>query len=725
MGGRIWYCGRLLYTLCSGISRDRSGILDQDIYASSGIASLMVDLKETIRDLLNLGEDAADEEDGYGSFRMENISPELVVIPDTSDITEVNTRYPLIKPFAEAHIYWDDDEESLIYDVREPPMNEREEQIFDDLRHALEEKIDVPLSKLDTTEKILDYLEEKIDSTAAELGYRMTGEEKNKIMYYVYRNFAGINELEPLMHDPHIEDIGCSGLGIPVYIVHSKFGSIQTSIVFDDEEQLKNLVIKLAERANKYVSYADPLLDGTLPDGSRVNASLTQDVTTKGPTFSIRKFQEIPYSAIDLIEFGTVNYDLMAYMWMALQYQKSMLIIGGTATGKTTFLNSVVTFIQPEQKIVSIEDTRELQLPHENWIPSVTRTGVGKDSSEQEINMYQLLRESFRQNPDYVVVGEVRGKEASVLFQGMASGHPSLSTMHASAPSDVVSRLTTPPINLSPSLVETLDVIVSVTHAGEYGKNARRIKAIYEVEDISDEGSLRTNEYFSWSPVDDTFNQASQSSVLDKIGQQFGFSQGEIEDELEDRRKILKWMHENGYSQFSQVAQIVSEYYSNKEKVMAVVNSGEAANIESLLEQDAVSSQLPADIDKSLEDLENSIQTQDADSADMDESGAGNVPMDAEDTADPAHSTPRDTAVDTGGGTDDGTDDPATDASPVDAAAPEADRDTGDTTAEVNDLDGGRDEDVDINMDDLDELDDPFSDDDEDDEIEEDPFQDE
>ncbi len=564
---------------------------------------------------LSEGDDTEDE-DGYGSFRIESISPGLVVIPDSGDITETDVRYPLIKPFADAHIYWDEDKEALVYDVHEPQLNDREEQIFADLRSALEEKIDVPLSKLDTTQKIVDYLEKQINGTAIELGYILSGEEKNKIMYYVYRDFAGLNELQPLMHDPHIEDIGCSGLDIPVYIVHSKFGSVQTNIVFEDTDNLKNLVIKLAERSNKYVSYAEPLLDGTLPDGSRVNASLTQDVTTKGPTFSIRKFQEVPYSAIDIIDLGTANYEIMAYMWMALQYQKSMLIVGGTATGKTTFLNSIVTFIPPEQKIVSIEDTRELQLPHENWIPAVTRSGMGRDSSDQEISMYRLLRESFRQNPDYVVVGEVRGEEASVLFQGMASGHPSLSTMHASSPSDVISRLTTPPINLSGSLVETLDMIVSVTHAGEYGKNARRVKSVYEVEQISDEGSLRTNEYFSWTPVDDTYAKKDQSTVLDHVAQQFGFSQDEIAEELVDRKKVLEWMHENGYTHFSEVARIVSEYYSNKDRVLRAISQDSDEQIENLLEEEqTVHHRGPSSIEQSIAELEETIQQQEDETA--------------------------------------------------------------------------------------------------------------
>lgn len=555
------------------------------------------------------GDDAGEEEHAYGDFQIESASPNMVVAPETDNPAEVDLRYPLMEPFADAHVYWDDDEETLIYAVEEPSLTEREQMIFEELEDALEEKIDVPLSELDTTEKVVDYLAGKIEDTAEELGYHLEGEEQNKILYYVYRDFAGLNDVEPLMHDPFIEDIGCSGIGIPVYVVHTKFGSIQTDLVFEDEDRLKNLVVKLAERANKYVSYADPLLDGTLPDGSRVNASLTQDVTTKGPTFSIRKFQEVPFSAIDLIDLGTANYDLMAYMWLAMQHQKSMLIIGGTATGKTTFLNSIVTFIPPEEKIVSIEDTRELQLPHENWIPSITRTGVGTDAEEQEISMYELLRESFRQNPDYVVVGEVRGKEASVLFQGMASGHPSLSTMHASAPSDVVSRLTTPPIDLSPSLVETLDMIVSMKHAGEYGENARRVKAVYEIEDITADGSLRTNEYFSWTAIDDTFDEKNSSSVLDRIKQQYGLSEEEIRQELQNRKEVLKWLHENGYTHFSKVARIVSEYYSDKERVLEAVRNDDQRTVQRLFEESPVGG-MPDHMQQSLDELEEAVENE-------------------------------------------------------------------------------------------------------------------
>ncbi len=542
------------------------------------------------------------EEAEYGEFQIQSASANLTVIPKTGDITEVDVRYPLLEPFANAHIEWSDQDEELIYHVNEPTLTEEEREIFDRLKDALEKKISVPLSELETSEDIVNYLQDEARDALSELGYNLSDSEENKLMYYVYRNFGGLNEIEALMNDPYIEDIGCSGTGIPIYVIHTKFGSIKTDLVFDDEEALRNLIVKLAERANKYVSYSEPLLDGTLPDGSRVNASLTEDVTTKGPTFSIRKFQEVPFSAVDLLDLGTVNPEIMAYMWMCLEYQKSALIIGGTASGKTTFLNSVVSFIPPEMKITSIEDTRELQLPHENWIPSVTRSGVGE--GQQDITMFELLRESFRQNPDYVVVGEVRGKEASVLFQGMASGHPSLSTMHASTPADVVSRLTTSPIDLSPSLVNTLDMIVSMTHAREWGENARRVQAVYEIEDISDEGTARTNQYFTWTAVDDSFSQKADSTVLDTIQQQFGVDEREIEEEMEDRKAVLEWLHDRGYTHFKKVSSVVSEYYKNKSAVMDMIAEDTSIGFDDVVAEDE--EELPAQIKRSREEVDQS-----------------------------------------------------------------------------------------------------------------------
>ncbi len=491
-------------------------------------------------------------------------------------LADVDVKYPLIKPFAYAHVKWNEEEKELRYKVKEPELNEGEEELFDQIKEALSEKLDVSLSSVQDREKVIEYLEDKINDVLLELGINLTKEQHNKIMYFIYRDFVGLGKIEPFMHDPYIEDLGADGVGVPIFAVHSEFGSVKSDVVFNEKQDLKNLVVKLAERCGRYVSYANPLLDGALPDGSRVNATLTEDVTSKGPTFSIRKFKTDPFSAINMMDLGTSNAEIMAYMWLLMQYQQSILIIGGTATGKTSFLNSIVSFIPPEDKIVSIEDTRELRLPHENWIPSVTRSMFGQ-SGQSDVDMDQLLKESFRENPDYVIVGEVRGEEASVLFQGMASGHPSIGTMHASGPNDVVKRLVTPPINLSPALLESLDAIVVMTHAKGVEKSARRVRSVQEVQTVMVQSeSARTNEAFSWTARDDTHSRHGEPFLFNQISSDYGISKAELQTELENRSKVLAWLKEKGVKDFEKVSRIIAEYYKNQEKVLKMVNAEES-----------------------------------------------------------------------------------------------------------------------------------------------------
>jgi flagellar protein FlaI len=502
----------------------------------------------------------------------------LIILNKIEDPKKVDIRYPLIEPYAYARIRWDEKEKMIIYNVIEPRLDEREKKIVKTIIDALLEIVDIELSKIRKPEEAMNYIEENVRRIIEELNIELKPEEYLKIMYYIFRDFVGLNEIEPLMHDVYIEDIGCDGVGVSVYVVHKRFGSLKTNIVFDDVEKLRDFVIKLAERCGRYISYAEPLLDGTLPDGSRVQATLAEDVTTRGPTFSIRKFRENPFSPIDIIELGTASAEVLAYLWVAVENKRSMLICGGVATGKTTFLNTLSLFIPPEAKIVSIEDTRELYLPHENWIPSVARIGFGVPTREGkygEVTMFDLLKESFRQNPDYVIVGEIRGKEAYVMFQGMASGHACLGTMHAGKVEDVIYRLETPPIELSPSLVETLDIIIIMVHAREKGKSARRVKEIVEIESIDPHtGVARTNRIYSWIPTTDTFERHGSSWVLQKISRLKGVSIEELEKEIERRKRILEWMREKGMKDYKKVAGIISEYYKNPESVLKLI--GEA-----------------------------------------------------------------------------------------------------------------------------------------------------
>ncbi|MEM2954880.1 MAG: type II/IV secretion system ATPase subunit [Candidatus Nanoarchaeia archaeon] len=491
----------------------------------------------------------------------------LVSIPTFKKTNEINIKYPLLEPFVYAHIKWDTEKRGLVYEIIEPKFSEEEKIIYEKVKDYLLRLIDIELSSIKESEMAIKYLEEKVKTIIEEENLELNKETYIKIMYYIYRDFFGFNEIEGLMHDPYIEDVGCPGVNIPVFVIHRKFGSLETNIIFNDINYLNNFVIKLAERCGRYISYATPLLDGTLPDGSRVQATLAKDVTTKGPTFSIRKFRVEPFSPIDVINFNTASSELMAYLWLLTESRISALICGGVSTGKTTFLNVMSTFIPPEDKIVSIEDTRELNLQHQNWIPSVSRVGFGMSESGGkrygEVTLYELLKESFRQNPDYVIVGEIRGKEAYVMFQGMASGHPSLGTIHAGSVEDVIKRLEMPPIELSPTLIETLDLVIVMVHAKEKGKSARRVKEVVEIESIDPKtGTPHTIKVFSWSPATDTYtSNLEESYLLKKLAFDKGITYEEVMKELKTREKILEWMRKFGVTHFEEVSKLISLYY--------------------------------------------------------------------------------------------------------------------------------------------------------------------
>ena len=366
-----------------------------------------------------------------------NFNPVIPPLKRIKDKTKVDVRYCLIAPYTF---------------VEEPILTPAEEKQRAEIITAMNNMIDFETIIDKETSKLLEYIDKRFKLLAIELGIDLSYESYKKIFYYLCRDFMGFNETEPLLRDYFVEDIECNGANSSVYVVHRVYRNMKTSLIFKDIDKLQSFVEKLAQRCGKYISYAKPILDGSLPDGSRVNATYTKDITSKGPTFTIRKFTKNPWTPTQLISFGTLSPEILAYLWILVQYKMNILITGGTSSGKTTLLNAIAFFIPPESRVVSIEDTRELNLPRDNWLPSVVRnaTGVGTTG---EISLFDLLRSSFRQNPDYVIVGEVRGAEASVLFQGMASGHSSISTIHADSVDTLIKRLETPPIELSPTLL--------------------------------------------------------------------------------------------------------------------------------------------------------------------------------------------------------------------------------------------------------------------------------
>jgi flagellar protein FlaI len=500
----------------------------------------------------------------------------IIEFPPMKDLTEINITYPLIEPFAYANIKWEPESKQLTYFVIEPKMTEEEVKLLKKISEALIELVDVELSAIKVGAKVIEYLEENILKVIKEFGLSLSQAQYIKIMYYVYRNFVGFNEIETFLQDPNIEDISCDGINSPVYVVHRKYGSIKTNIVFNNVDVLREFVVKLAERCGRYVSYAEPILSGTLPEGSRVSATLAGDVATRGPTFTIRKFGEKPLSPIEQVELNTASVEMLAYFWYLIEHGASMLIVGGTATGKTSFLNSVCMFIPPEAKIVSIEDTRELRFPHEHWIPGLARVGFGipTPTGEKygEVTLFDLLRESFRQNPDYVIVGETRGQEAYVMFQGMASGHASFSTFHAGSLDTVIKRLTSPPIELSPTLLESLHTVAVMVHSKEKGESARRVREIIEIESVDPKTEeVKTNIVFRWDPVNDTFEKVNDSIAIKKLILVKGISYEDVIKELTTRAKVLQWMSNKGIKDYLEVTKIINQYYKEPETVLKMI----------------------------------------------------------------------------------------------------------------------------------------------------------
>ncbi len=498
-----------------------------------------------------------------------NTNPAVPALPRLDDKKKVDVRYMLIPPYTYAHIYWKDEIGELVYEVEEPVLQEYEKAALEKLEEAMLELINVNVAVEKTLEATTNYIDKTARLLIDELNIKVSEITYNKLFYYLFRDFIGLNEADPLLRDYYIEDVECNGIDGPVYIIHRVYRNLRTNLVYKDMDKLASFVEKLAQRTGRYVSYAQPLLDGTLADGSRVNATYTKDITSKGPTYTIRKFTKIPWTPTQLIAFNTMSPEMLAYFWVLLQYKCSILIAGGTASGKTTLLNAIAFFIPPEARVVSIEDTREINLPRENWLPAVSRTsiGIGKVG---EVDLFALLKSSFRQNPDYLIVGEVRGKEAFVLFQGMASGHASLSTMHADSVDTLIRRLQTPPIELSPVLVNTLDCVAIATHAIVGKHDTRRLREIVEIVNINRDGSALINTPFVWNAQKDTFFFGKKSKVFEKISVRHGITMEKLQKEFNLRAKLLYELYKRKMFGFEEIQKIINDYYKNPEEVLSM-----------------------------------------------------------------------------------------------------------------------------------------------------------
>ncbi len=384
------------------------------------------------------------------------------------------------------------------------------------------------------------------------------------------------------MTDSEVEDISCDGVGIPLYIYHRKYGSIRSNLKFGDSTELDQYVVWIAQRSGKHISVANPMLDATVPDGSRLQATLGTHVTKRGSSFTVRRFRDNPFTPVDLLKFKTMSPEMMAYLWIAIETGQSMMVCGGTASGKTTTLNATLLFIPPQMKIVSIEDTRELNLPHENWVPSLTRAGFGAKNvltgkAPGEIDMFDLLAAALRQRPQYLMGGEGRGAEGFIVFQALATGKTGYTPFHAESGSAMVHRMENPPISLPRSLVSALNLVLLQRQVKVGNKMTRRVQSLTEIVGLDPEtNELITNSVYSWNPADDTFLFSGHSYVYERVAMMKNWSMKEMEREVRNRvdmLEYLRWKESQANRQHPfthrDVGRLVSFYYKEPAEALA------------------------------------------------------------------------------------------------------------------------------------------------------------
>jgi flagellar protein FlaI len=417
--------------------------------------------------------------------------------------------------------------------------------------------------ELSPIQKLLDqFNKEKREEKKRELE-RIAKESRKKVYYHIFREYVGYHRMDIIMKDEGIEDISCDGPDVPIFLYHKKYEEITTNVQFDSPEELDSFVVRLAQICGKQISIFSPIVDGKLPDGSRLQATLSRTVT-KGSTYTIRRFRSNPLTPIDLINFQSLSLDMAAYFWLAIENSSSILFCGGTASGKTTALNALSLFIPSAYKVITIEDTREISLPHKNWIAGTTRQGfsASDDKTGKDIDMFDLIRAALRQRPKVIMVGEVRGKEAYSLFQAMSTGHTAYSTVHASDIHTLIQRLENPPIGLPRALLTSLDIIVFQNAIDIGKKSVRRMTSVTEVIKLDPEtNQLIFMEPFHWvSKTDDRFEQGGGSKILNVIRLQNNWSENDLDQELENRKTVLQWMIRKNKRDFREVGRIVAEY---------------------------------------------------------------------------------------------------------------------------------------------------------------------
>jgi flagellar protein FlaI len=478
-------------------------------------------------------------------------------------------RYPLYEPFAHAAIARSPVSGEFTYILDELQLDILERNVYDRILEILLAEIASPEAEIEDPRQFFVTEAEKIvGKYRISLGW-LPDVSWSKILYHAQRNLVGFGRIDALMRDPNIEDISCDGVEKPVYIWHRRYENLETNLVFHDDQEVDDAVVKLVHMAGKHVSSAFPIVDASLPGKHRLAVCYRREVTPFGTAFTIRKFRDDPYSIIDLINLGTLSEEMAAYFWTCLENRASLMVLGGTASGKTTFLNAVACLIKPGSKIITIEETAELNLPHENWVSLIARRSYGLgENLTGEVTLFDLVKTSMRHRPDLIVVGEIRGSEAYTLFQALATGHGGMATMHADSIESAVKRLIQKPMDIAPSYMPLMNIVASIQRVHLPQSKTGEMTAyrrILSVDEIADYEDYRNT--FKWKAAGDTHvPQFKNGIMLNAITESRGISWKELMEEMKRRENVLRWMRERNIRSYKEVAGVITEYNSKPEE---------------------------------------------------------------------------------------------------------------------------------------------------------------
>jgi len=459
---------------------------------------------------------------------------------------------------------------AYVYQLALPALSLDTRIFLDRIRDELSNVMPVKFSEVSDVEKTQKLRGEFYDGLNTNLAkFEMPENERTMLAGLLLHKMFGLGEMEVLMQDDFLEEVTVNNAKTPIGVYHRKYGWLKTNIFLPDEEEILNYASQIGRKVGRQIAVLTPIMDARLDSGDRVNATI-MPISAHGNTMTIRRFARNPWTIVSLITppNSTMNSEMAAMLWQGIHYELNIIVAGGTASGKTSALNALSAFIPPNQRIITIEDTRELVLPdfQWNWIPLLTRNanpeGLG------EVGMLELLQTALRMRPDRIILGEMRKQsEAEVLFEAMHTGHSVYSTMHADTSAQVIRRLTTPPFSIPTSDMESLHLIL--VQYRDRRKNLRRTLEIAEVTAGAQSEQLVPNIIYRWRSRKDTFDKiAEQSKFFSQLNLHTGMTKDEIVDDLKDRTDILDWMQKNKISDINDVGKVMQLYYSEPDTVL-------------------------------------------------------------------------------------------------------------------------------------------------------------